>query len=139
MISFQWYGALVESKIKGRMNDALETIGLSLQARIVKSFTTSPSKPFGPPGRDTGVYATSIGYSVDRQSMVCRVGSWSELGIFLELGTGVYGPKKQAFSIRTKTGRLKMMRGMQPRPHILPAIQKSKTFIIQLLKAQTHE
>lgn len=147
----KWYGEQFKSALQVRLHAAAHQIGAYIVARIVKSMVADPSSPGGPPARITSSYAHSIDYEVGRKKgvLTVRVGSNDKRVLWLELGTGercerggssyVIEPvKAKVLHWKTPDGEDVFTRrvehpGIHPRPHIRPAVLKSRPYIIRIL------
>ena len=147
----KWYGDKFKAIMKNKLATALEHIGILCEGRIVRSISGgSPSKPGSPPGRVTGAYSALMAHEVDIALLICRVGSFSEIAPYLELGTGsrcerggspymIVPTRKKVLHWRSEAGKdvfaqWVMHPGIHPRPHIRPGVFGARMEIMAILQ-----
>lgn len=140
-----WHGKELEGVLENKFGAALWQIGRLCANRIKRSMGPSVSAPGQPPGRETSTYLRSIDFEVDTGKLIARIGTADKRGPWLELGTGLYGPRGRPIQPRTKPFlvfrlpdgswiRTRQVRGMKPRPHIKPGVYGARPAIMQIIE-----
>lgn len=128
----------IESKLQAATKDYLRLIGLAAMAEIRRGFSPSgPSRPGNPPAVATGNYRRSVGYQlVGTQRLRVGVTRSAIYAIYLEHGTGLYGPERRRITpVRAKVlawrgrgGKIifrASIAGVRPRPLLVPAVRRA--------------
>lgn len=77
---------------------------------------------------DTGDLRNSIGHKVDPSECAVYVGTNSEYGPYVELGTGIHYPggRQTPWAYKDEEGNWHHTRGQQPQPYLKPAVTNHK-------------
>lgn len=137
----RWNGEEFKRILRARLRTGVERTCKAIQDSIKRDMPQRTSKPGEAPGIQTGIYRRSIQYEVHPINPIGRVGTNDERGPWLELGTGIYGPRGQPYPIPNAfgTGATIMHPGMEPRPHIVKNARKVKRDARRFFQAVTRD
>lgn len=73
---------------------------------------------------DTGTLRNSITHAVDSSELACYIGTNSEYGAYVELGTGIHYPggRKTPWVYQDAKGNWHMTHGQRAQPYLKPAV-----------------
>lgn len=116
--------------MKAAMLRALEKCGLTAE-RYAKELCPV----------DTGNLRNSITHMVDESEPAAYVGTNSEYGVYVELGTGLYYPggRKTPWVYKDAKGQMHMTNGQRAQPYIKPAVADHAQTYIDILKGKSEK
>ncbi len=108
---------LVEEELKAAVLRALERCGMQAEG-YAKDLVPSPGKT------GLGALRNSINHMVDGEEQAVYIGTNSEYGAYVELGTGKYYPggRPTPWAYQDKDGNWHTTRGNPARPYLRPAV-----------------
>lgn len=125
-----------------KLTDNSEEVKAALEAAVIRALERCGDKAEGYAvdlcPYNMGNLKDSISHAVDSREMAVYVGTNSEYGVYVEMGTGIYaeggGGRPTPWVYQDAKGNYHWTRGNRARPFIKPAVAGNEDTYIQILE-----